>query len=59
MDTLDALVSEHIPYQHAYALCQEMLTALGIAVAAMWGHVIWLHRSISKRLDKLFEKLCR
>ncbi len=34
---------EYAVYEHAYSLCEEMLVMLGISVAAVWAHVVWLN----------------
>lgn len=47
----------------AYALCEHVLGVLWKvvigAIAAMWVHIVWIHHSISKRLDRVAEKLLK
>lgn len=56
-------MTEPVPYEHAYQLCEEVLDAVWkvamIAMAAMWAHIVWIHHSIGKRVDKATEHVLR
>lgn len=46
----------YVPYENAFELCEELLTVGLVAIAALWAHIVWVHHSIGKRLDRLVEK---
>ena len=58
------MIEQHIPYEHAYDLCQEMLLVLIGGMAGLFGFVVWSRKEDARRqerglamLDKIIAKI--
>lgn len=50
-------MSEYVPYQHAYSLCQEFLVYLMVAVTGLAGFVAYVYRAQDAARREVLEVL--